>query len=200
MIVTDDMKPVAEWTDQEVFDWVVRHLGEQRRQSSSFINSHSPYSGCLPYSPCAYRGGKAGCLACALGCLIPPKLYFAGLEGRALCDFHCHWSGLTEDERKREDDSRRVAAVFKSLGVCFDGEEVPAGLEDRYELLRHLQDIHDGGSEEWLNPASNDVESPAVPTVWPLELRQLAANLCLDATVVDQAFPVGWSLLSESEA
>ena len=66
------MKPVSEWTKQEVFDFVVAHL---RKQGTKAIRTTDFGS-----VTCAYRGRSA--TKCAAGCLIPDELYDVSFEGK----------------------------------------------------------------------------------------------------------------------
>ena len=59
-------------TEREIFDKVKNHLLAQGKRSTKIDPT-------VEISPCAYRGTDG--LKCAIGCLIPDKLYFASLEG-----------------------------------------------------------------------------------------------------------------------
>lgn len=63
------------YTEQDIFDMVARHLLTQGKKS---IRSTGIPPGVAPNN-CAYRG--EGGMSCAVGCLIPDKRYYRGLEG-----------------------------------------------------------------------------------------------------------------------
>lgn len=98
MIIRDTSRPVKDWSLQEVFDHVVRHLGELRvlGQKSAFTDSMGEPT------TCRYRNGAG--LACAVGCLIPDELYTPVIEDRDAFDaMRCgQLEGWFIDEEKGE--------------------------------------------------------------------------------------------------
>ena len=68
---------------QEVFDYVINHLRQQGKQSTSKANG------------CEYRTDEG--LACAVGCLIPNDKYESWIEGKPIDDLiwdYKHESGM----------------------------------------------------------------------------------------------------------
>src|SRR5688500_10288568 len=66
-------RPVAEWTDQEVVDFVVNHLKNQKGQA---IDNEGGLSQCKYRTP----EGKT----CAVGCLVPDYVYDERMEGHSI--------------------------------------------------------------------------------------------------------------------
>ena len=91
--------------NQEIFDKVVTHLLTQNEQS-------------LKDGQCYYRTEEG--LSCAVGCLIPDKLYNSDIEG----------IGLTPP----------YASLINGLGPVL--KEAGIG-KDSYVLLDRLQELHD---------------------------------------------------------
>ena len=115
MSVYRGKKPVADWSDQEVFDYVSDHLLTQKEKSQppKLIRTKE-----ITYSTCNYRlrkGNKR--LSCAIGCLIPNRLYTKDVENHTVDTLY--------------DSVLPVqTAIQKWLG-------------DRRPLLQVLQTVHD---------------------------------------------------------
>ena len=70
VMIYNGERPVAEWTNLEVFDHVYDHLLSQNIRSGE-------------YWYCRYRKGidnNSVFLACAIGCLLPDRLYNENFE------------------------------------------------------------------------------------------------------------------------
>jgi hypothetical protein len=59
-------------TNMEIFEFIEKHLLTQNERSADFANRET-------FSPCRYKT-KSG-LKCAIGCLIPTRLYRVKIEG-----------------------------------------------------------------------------------------------------------------------
>jgi hypothetical protein len=131
-------------TNQEIFDKVARHLLTQGARSMGPNGTVQ----------CLYRGSDG--LKCAVGCLIPDELYWAGLEQHPPC-------------------SDSILEVLQEAGVL-----PPTGphgktawfrdVTDTLGLLDDLQELHD----------QNDPEG------WAKCLHELAESLDLNHTVLEE--------------
>ena len=92
-------------TKQEIFDRVVRHLGEQR------VLAYEDGS-------CKYRDSLGN--KCAVGCLIPDSVYQPAFEGHAVRSLYC----FPEIEKLFSDMSSLLLADLQDCHDC-DGEEMP---------------------------------------------------------------------------
>ena len=114
MSVYRGKKPVADWSDQEVFDYVSDHLLTQKQKAQEY-----PDLGTASGGGCRYRmryNDKR--LSCAIGCLIPNRVYDKKIEGTVVKDIY---------------DSMDDASIREWLGNNVA----------RKELLEVLQDVHD---------------------------------------------------------
>jgi hypothetical protein len=100
-------------SQQDVFDFVARHLLWQNKKSLR-ENALKGASG-QPLARCSYRGDDG--LQCAVGCLIADSAYTPALEGAAVTD-----AGVVE-------------ALKASNSLVVD--------EKNLDLLGNLQDVHD---------------------------------------------------------
>ena len=118
-------------TPQEIFDTVANHLLTQNRKSIH-IDGHGDM--------CMYRGPDG--TKCAVGCLIPDELYYAGME----------------------------CLNVEALVVKFP--TLTSMLDEHILLLSELQSIHDANQpEQWrflLHNLALDFElDPAVLNAYP---------------------------------
>jgi len=93
-------------TRQEIFTKVARHLLRQKKKAAS-LDGHT----------CVYKTPRSG-LKCAIGCLIPNKLYDPGMEGLGL------------------EQNAQVQEVLRKVGV-----RCSRPVDQRF--LSALQKIHD---------------------------------------------------------
>ena len=109
---------------------------------------------------CMYRAEDGA--MCAVGCLINDNEYTEELEGRSLWDEITYEDGYSTTVRE---------AVERSIGRPITTKE--------YEMLRHLQQIHDRA----------DVGVIGTPSVeqWPDALRRVAKQYSLSDKVVGNA-------------
>ena len=125
MAVYRGKRPVAEWSNQEIFDYVANHLLTQNEQSVTVYSVSTMES--LTKRPdgydkikCNYRSRKGNKrLSCAIGCLIPNKLYNEDMEGKSVV-------GIIEK--------------YDSISKYLIGDNAPI---NKIELLSALQDVHD---------------------------------------------------------
>ena len=99
-------------TQQEIYDTVMEHLWNQGKQSLSEFY-------------CFYRGPDN--TKCAIGCLIPDKLYKSSMEKKN---------------------------VYDVLSVIEDND-LFTFLRNNVSFLRSLQDLHDDYNEDSENPHNN---------------------------------------------
>ena len=99
---------------QEIFDYVTPLLFAQGQRS---LGPHDPHGEEL----CAYRGGEAGELRCAIGFIIPDELYHGGIEGESV-------SSTAVQSVLREVIPSKYGVTYAGLG----------------KFLGDLQDVHDG--------------------------------------------------------
>ena len=118
MIVTNLERPVADWSDVEVFTHVVEHL--LTMPSRCGVEVHGEFVGRY------HRVDDMGfCHACPVGCLIPRALYADSCEDGAI---------------------RVIAAgedVWDRRWRVWLFPKDPQAFDRRLRLLEALQDIHD---------------------------------------------------------
>ena len=195
MIVADDIN-VAEWTDQQVFDHVVRHLGEQRRRSYFAAEDLCSYRHVIQPREEDNNGDSPICLACDVGCLISDGKYFDGLEGNAISIFYARF----QDQGLRDlfVVDEQVYLVMQTLG--FDPQTVEGATSPRARLLAALQNVHDEalGPSRRFRPKHVKTEHDIVRR-WPIALTEVAAFFGLDASVIAATFIDGWKPAGSSE-
>ena len=111
-------------TKQQIFNKVAKHLLKQGAKSISGI-------------VCAYRGDNK--TRCAIGCLIPNRLYDKTIEGIGASAFSSPVSKYTADDRtaRRYRTARRIGRALKLY-------------PSQSGLLDALQDVHDNKSvDDW---------------------------------------------------
>jgi len=107
-------------TRQEIFNKIRKHLLKQKKRAGSSTG------GCRYRTTC-----KGKVLRCAVGCLIPDRLYQKSFEGVSV------WNEYTQAELKGQ---KEIQAVLRKLGVSARS----------FGFLRDLQKIHDDISpKEW---------------------------------------------------
>ncbi len=104
-------------SEQEIFDKVARHLLKQKQRAQGRVMCSDQDK-----TFCVYRTqGSGRVLHCAVGCLIPKRLYRFELEDGGIRD------------------NSGVQAVLRQLGVDTDNE-------DMMLLLSDLQRLHDSAA------------------------------------------------------
>lgn len=106
-------------TNQELFEKVAQHLLTQQRRAS--------FGGTCWY----YAKG----LRCAVGCLFPEEINTTPFEGVSLREL----VDTTRESSSQKPKLKLLAKALQEAGVK----------EEQYQLLRHLQQIHDDTSVEF---------------------------------------------------
>lgn len=105
-------------TNQEIFTKVKRHLLKQKQQARRL-------------GGCAYRTEDG--LKCAVGCLIPKKLYKKQIEGLAIGDWSDAEGADDEENTKLSEKENLLFKILRKVGVT----------KQNYRLLGDLQRLHD---------------------------------------------------------
>jgi hypothetical protein len=115
-------------TKQEIFDKVSKHLITQNRKA-------------MDRNECQYLAPDS--TRCAVGCLIPERLYSSRIEG---CIVSCL---VTKTSQNREAPYTILSNILTEIGI----EEV------NYPFLASLQNIHDyAAPQEWKHKLTNFAE------------------------------------------
>lgn len=114
-------------SEQEIYEHVARHLLTQGARSGPLPSDRG--LGYKPYEDTCQLKNKDG-KQCAIGCLIPKKSYYRGLEGKSIESL----------------DVQQATGVFR-FTKCW---EVKHEYRRRLSMLRSLQLLHDIGYHRFI--------------------------------------------------
>lgn len=131
----------AQLTNQKAFNRVAKHLLTQKKKCRGMFDGAPT---------CLYRGEEG--LACAIGALIPDKLYHPRFEGKSaytlFADYALDYGDDTSEGKKVEKLHKQLLNYFANVDIG---------------LLQRLQEVHDESK----------------PNRWPAKLRRVAKNYAL---------------------
>ena len=140
-----------QWTNQEVYNTVVRHLQVQGVQAKGFGGQCIYRSEVIQEGFCEDSPPLHAPLSCAVGCLIPKNKYNPEFENDVL--------------------SYRPA-----LQALLTAE----GMGGSYDLLERLQTVHDEDACWAVDRKNRKSEASGLPKVLTIKLREVAAEFGLE--------------------